>query len=89
MDKYKVIQYLIITLNIFLALAIIYFIKITDSDKSPLILIIFYPILAILNCILLIVFWFLKNKYVVKLFKINLLILMLLIFPICYFIITF
>ena len=89
MDKYKVIQYTVTYLNIFLVLAIVYFIKITDSDKSPIILIIFYPILVILNCILLIVFWFLKNKYVVKLFKINLLILMLLIFPICYFIITF
>lgn len=39
---------------------IIYFVIKTDSDKSPIIFMVFYPALIILNLIIAIVLWLLK-----------------------------
>lgn len=41
---------------------IIYFVIKTDSDKSPIIFMVFYPALTILNLIIAIVLWLLKVK---------------------------
>jgi hypothetical protein len=57
-NKHKTIAFL---LNAIIIGLIIYFVFITDSDKSPLIFMVFYPALTILNLIIAIVFWILKS----------------------------
>jgi hypothetical protein len=48
-------------LNAIIIGLIIYFVFKTDSDKSPIIFMVFYPALTILNLIIAIVFWLLKS----------------------------
>ena len=47
-------------LNAIIIGLIIYFVFKTDSDKSPIIFMVFYPALIILNLIIAIVLWLLK-----------------------------
>jgi hypothetical protein len=47
-------------LNAIIIGCIIYFVIKTDSDKSPIIFMVFYPALTILNLIIAIVLWLLK-----------------------------
>ena len=47
-------------LNAIIIGLIIYFVIKTDSDKSPIIFMVFYPALTILNLLITIVLWLLK-----------------------------
>ena len=69
-------------LNLFFIVEIILLIVKTDSDKSPIIFMVFYPILVLLNIVFLIIFIFFKNKIFIRILKLNLILLIILILPI-------
>lgn len=79
--KNKILKAIPFLLNLIFIGLIIYFIIQTDSDKSPIIFIILYPILFLLNLITLIIFSVLKNKIYSKIIRHNILLLLILIIP--------
>ena len=86
MKENKIIKIISILINLTIVVLIIYFIKDTNSDKSPIIFIILYPLLILLNLTMLLTFLALKKPYIISIFKTNLVILLALIFPIVLFI---
>lgn len=66
-----------VTVNVLLVSLILYFIKMTNSDKSILILLVFYPLLILINTIFFLV---LKRK----IFKNILVVELLLFLPLIY-----
>ena len=60
MTTYNLHRTIAIILNVIIIGLIIYFVIKTDSDKSPIIFMVFYPALTILNLIIAIVLWLLK-----------------------------
>ncbi len=74
----KAIPYL---LNLIFVGLVAYFIVKTNSDKSPILFMLFYPAILVLNLITLIVFIILKNKVFTGIIKNNILLLLLLIIP--------
>ena len=79
----KIIPMLI---NILLVGLMAYFIKETDSDKSPIIFLFLYPLLLLVNLLLLLIFWGLKKPAIVQIFKMNMALLLILIIPMIVFI---
>ncbi len=60
MTTYNLHRTIAVVLNAIIIGLIIYFVIKTDSDKSPIIFMVFYPALTILNLIIAIVLWLLK-----------------------------
>jgi hypothetical protein len=79
--KNEILKTIPFILNLIIVGLITFFIIKTDSDKSPLIFVVLYPILLLLNLIILIVFSVLKNKVYARIIKNNILFLLLLILP--------
>lgn len=67
--------------NLIIVGLITFFMIKTDSDKTPIIFMVLYPILLLLNLITLIVFSVLKNKVYTRIIKNNILLVLLLIIP--------
>ena len=49
------------SINIIIVGLLIYFVKTTDSDKSPIIFMVFYPALILLNGLILTILWLVKS----------------------------
>lgn len=79
--KNEILKTIPFILNLIIVGLITFFIIKTDSDKSPIIFMVLYPILLLLNLITLIVFSVLKNKVYTRIIKNNILLLLLLIIP--------
>ncbi len=77
----KIIKIVPYIFNFIIIVGIIFFIFKTDSDKSPIIFMIFYPILILLNLITLVIFILFKNKIFVRILKLNLVLLFIFIIP--------
>jgi len=77
----KILKTIPLIFNLTVVGLIAHFIIKTNSDKSPIIFMLFYPILILLNLIILIVFSILKNKVYVRILRNNILLLLLLIIP--------
>ena len=61
-SKFNVHRTIAFAFNAIIIGLIIYFVIKTDSDKSPIIFMVFYPALTILNLIVAIILWLLKVK---------------------------
>lgn len=79
--KNEILKTIPFILNLIIIGLITFFIIKTDSDKSPIIFMVLYPILLLLNLITLIVFSVLKNKVYTRIIKNNILLVLLLIIP--------
>ena len=86
MKENRLFQTTTILINLTLVGLMAYFIKETNSDKSPMIFMVLYPILILLNLVLLILFWLLKKHAIDKILKDNIIILLMLILPMIIFI---
>ena len=79
--KNEILKTIPFILNLIIVGLITFFIIKTDSDKTPIIFMVLYPILLLLNLITLIVFSVLKNKVYTRIIKNNILLVLLLIIP--------
>ena len=80
MTLYKLNKIISIFLNAVIIILIIYFVYRTDSDKSPIIFMVLYPVLFTLNLLILFVLGLAKSKYS-KIYKQIVLGLLILFFP--------
>jgi hypothetical protein len=86
MKENKALKTISVLITISLVGLMVYFIKATNSDKSPIIFMFFYPLLLLLNLILLLIFWKLKKPAIIEIFKTNIYILFIMIVPMILFI---
>jgi len=68
------------SINLIIVGLIIYAVKSDNSDKSPIILMVFYPILFLMNFVILLILWFLKSSHV-QIYKQALMVLLILLIP--------
>ena len=77
---YKIHRTICFIVNVLIVGLITYAVKSDSSDKSPIILMVFYPLLFIVNLIMIIILWLLKSTHV-KIYKQAPIVLMILFIP--------